>query len=64
MAKNVGNKFIGVKFECCGLYARIYYNQEKNAYIGHCPKCRMPVRVAVDPQKGVDQRFFVARKSY
>lgn len=61
MAKNVGKKFIGVHFECCGLYTRIYYNEKENAYKGNCPLCRRPVNVKVDPQTGVEARFFKAK---
>ncbi len=61
MANNTGRKFVGVHFECCGVYARIYHNEEKNAYIGNCPVCRAPVRILVDAQKGVDARFFRVR---
>lgn len=63
MAKNVGKKFVGVKFECCGVYSRIYFNEEQNAYIGQCPMCRAPLRILVDAQKGVDARFFTSRPS-
>jgi hypothetical protein len=53
-----GRKFIGVKFECCGVYSRIYYNEKLNAYNGYCPMCHRRVNVRVDPEKGVDARFF------
>lgn len=61
MAKNVGKKYIGVHFECCGVYTRIYYNEAVKAYIGNCPLCRRPVRVLVDPDTGIEARFFTAR---
>lgn len=61
MAKNVGKKFIGVKFECCGVYTRIYHNEKENAYVGNCPLCRRSVRVEVNSQTGVDARFFTAK---
>ncbi len=53
-----GRKFIGVQFECCGIYSRIYYNEQHNGYFGYCPLCHRRVNVKVDPQKGVDARFF------
>ena len=54
-------KFIGVKFECCGVYARIYYNEQQKGYFGYCPLCHRRVRVLVDPATGVDARFFSVR---
>lgn len=53
-----GRKFIGVKFECCGVYSRIYYNDQKQGYFGYCPLCHRRVNVRVDPEKGIDARFF------
>jgi len=53
-----GRKFIGVKFECCGVYSRIYFDEKRNGYFGCCPLCRRPVNVRVDPEKGIDARFF------
>ncbi len=53
-------KFLGVLFECCGAYARIYKNKAGDVYEGRCPRCGRRVRVRIDPQ-GVRERFFVAR---
>ena len=53
--------FIGVEFECCGVYSRIYYSEKHNGYFGYCPLCHRRVRVRVDPEKGVDGRFFRMR---
>lgn len=57
-SKRKGRKFIGVMFECCGVYSRIYLDEEKNGYFGQCPMCRRKVNVRIDPEKGVDSRFF------
>lgn len=53
-------KFIGILFECCQVYRRIYINKEGNAYEGRCPKCYGQVKVIIGPG-GTDQRFFTAR---
>lgn len=53
-------KFLGVLFECCNVYRRIYLNPEQTAYEGRCPKCYKQVRVKIAPG-GADSRFFKAR---
>lgn len=52
--------FLGILFECCNVYRRIYLNKEKNAYEGHCPICRRIVKVRVGLD-GTASRFFRAR---
>jgi len=49
--------FLGVRFHCCDVYARIYADEAFTAYSGHCPKCAKPVRVRIGPG-GSDSRFF------
>jgi hypothetical protein len=51
------DKFLGILFQCCRIYSRIYPNDEETAYVGHCPKCGRKVRVKIGPH-GTDRRFF------
>ena len=52
-----GRRFLGIRFNCCGIYARIYINHDETAYEGGCPRCRRPVRINIG-QGGSDCRFF------
>ena len=52
--------FLGILFDCCNVYRRVYINKEKNAYEGRCPQCYRKVKVLIGLE-GTDQRFFNAR---
>lgn len=54
-----GRPWVGIRFDCCGAYARIYRNVEGTAYQGACPHCRRQVTLKVGPG-GTDSRFFSA----
>lgn len=51
--------WVGVHFECCGMYRRIYRRPADSSYVGHCPKCSHRISLSVGPD-GVDARIFRA----
>lgn len=57
---NQKKRFLGVHFECCNVYRRIYLNKEGNAYEGRCPRCFSEVKAKIGPD-GTSTRFFSAR---
>lgn len=52
--------FLGVTFNCCGVYGRIYPNRQGDAYEGRCPRCLSPIRAEIGPG-GSSNRFFTAQ---
>ncbi len=54
-----GRPWVGIRFDCCGVYSRVYRNAEGTAYRGRCPRCLRAVRLRVGPD-GIDARFFAA----
>ena len=59
ITQRIGKPFIGVKFDCCHTYTRIYINKEETAYEGRCPRCFRKVCIKID-KDGADCRFFLA----
>jgi len=53
-------RFIGVQFDCCRTYSRIYINPLRTEFIGHCPRCGKQICIKVSPD-GTDASFFTAR---
>ena len=51
--------WLGIVFECCQVYARVYRERSATTYEGRCPKCLRQVRLRVGPG-GTDSRFFTA----
>ncbi|MBX3396327.1 MAG: hypothetical protein KF841_13270 [Phycisphaerae bacterium] len=55
-----GRPWIGVHFECCGVYSRVYRERSADRYDGRCPKCGISLTVRVSPD-GVSTSFVRAR---
>ncbi len=49
--------YLGIMFECCHVYSRIYRNRLGTAYVGWCPRCAKEVVIPIDPS-GTTCRFF------
>jgi len=60
MAEQTSRPFLGIYFECCRIYSRVYRNAQGTAYQGRCPLCLRPVRLVIGPN-GTSSRLFVAR---
>ena len=50
-------EFVGVFWECCKVYSRVYLNARKTAFVGWCPKCGRRTQLNVSPT-GTKSRFF------
>ncbi len=57
--KNHKRQYLGIWFECCHTYGRLYKNKEGTAYVGRCPHCLRPVHVRIGKDgEGTSRRFF------
>ncbi|MGE0479427.1 MAG: hypothetical protein AB7Q17_03040 [Phycisphaerae bacterium] len=59
-SRRVARPYVGVFFECCGAYARVYRDPGVLEYVGRCPRCLRPLRVRVS-REGVPARQLRAR---
>ena len=55
----VGRRWLGIRFDCCNTYSRMYRNTAGTAYVGRCPRCTRQLSVPIGPG-GTPQRFFRA----
>ncbi|MCH8052490.1 MAG: hypothetical protein IH895_00370 [Planctomycetes bacterium] len=55
----VGRRWLGIRFDCCNTYSRMYRNTAGTAYVGRCPRCTRHLSVPIGPG-GTPQRFFRA----
>ena len=51
--------FLGIQFDCCNVYSRLYRNEERTYYEGRCPGCLRRLRVRIG-REGTADRFFRA----
>jgi hypothetical protein len=51
--------YIGVLFECCSVYVRVYRQPGQMVYLARCPRCLRTARVRVG-KDGTDERLFRA----
>ena len=54
-----GRPYLGVTFECCSVYYRIYRNADATAYEGQCPRCGQFLSIPIGTG-GTSSRFFRA----
>lgn len=51
--------FLGIQFDCCRVYGRIYRDKTFRIYSGRCPRCMRRIEVPIGTG-GVGARFFRA----
>ena len=51
--------WLGIYYECCLAYSRVYRRRNELSYRGRCPKCGARVSIRVGPQ-GIAAKMLVA----
>ena len=54
-----GRLWVGVYYECCSTYARVYRRPDEMCYRGRCPDCGARVSIRVGP-KGIAAKMLIA----
>jgi len=49
--------FVGIQWDCCDTYTRVYREADGKSYLARCPRCGKRVRLKVEAG-GTDSRFF------
>lgn len=52
--------YLGIYFECCRVYARVYRRPDQPQYVARCPRCLRAAKIRVGPD-GKSGRMFIAR---
>ncbi len=52
--------YLGVMFDCCRVYQRVYRDRDGSTYRGRCPRCLRTITFVVGPD-GTQSRVFRAR---
>jgi hypothetical protein len=58
-AVDAARPYVGILFECCGIYVRVYRGLDEARYEARCPKCLRTASLRV-ARGGTDARFFRA----
>lgn len=58
-APATGRPYLGIHFECCGVYTRVYRRPDQLVYQTRCPRCLREVRIRVS-RDGTSARIFRA----
>ena len=55
--ENKKRPYLGIWFECCNVYGRLYKSKDGKTYRGRCPRCLRQAIVRIGGE-GTNRRFF------